>query len=335
MPKRAVSHLFFAVLSFASYAPQDNWIGQSKLTEAAATHPRSKIAAVIRLSRWREHVPFTIPLTIIGGLLALEPEASPADWRLFAVLGANVLAMCFAFMLNDIEDAPDDALDAQKKQQNVISSGRLSRREGAVLSAATFFASLALFAASGALALVIGGATLVLCYLYSAHPFRFKARPISDVVTHALMLSGLLLAAGYFTYGAAPREVWLVIAAASLFSAYGQFYNQVADYEVDKEAGLRNTAVLLGKLPTSILGHLSIVSALICIMLAITQALFPVWLGTILIIGVITTIIFPWEFDMRGNLASDGGSMQRPGLIIANLLALVWLASNMGWITIL
>ena len=65
------------------------------------------------------------------------------------------------------------------------------------------------------------------------------------------------------------------------------------------------------------------------------QALFPVWLGTILIIGVITTVIFPWEFDMRGNLAQEGGNMQRPGLIIANLLALVWLASNMGLITIL
>ncbi len=306
-----------------------------KLTQEAAIHQRSKITAVIRLSRWREHVPFTIPLTIIGGLLALEPEAAVADRRLFAVLAANILAMSFAFMLNDVEDAPDDALDSQKKQHNVISSGLLSRREGTVLSAATFVASLGLYAAGGALALVIGLATLALCYLYSAHPFRFKARPITDVLTHALMLSGLLLAAGYFTYGSAPREVWLVIAAASLFSAYGQFYNQVVDYEVDKEAGLKNTAVLLGKAPTSILGHLSIVLALICIFVAISQALFPVWLGTILIIGIITTVIFPWEFDMRGNLAQEGGNMQRPGLIIANLLALIWLASNMGLITIL
>ena len=38
---------------------------------------------------------------------------------------------------------------------------------------------------------------------------------------------------------------------------------------------------------------------------------------------------------MRGNLARDGGNVQRPGLIIANILALVWLASNMGAITIL
>ena len=305
------------------------------MTNAAASQQSSKIVAVIRLSRWREHLPFTIPLTIIGGLLAVEPQSTQLDWRIFSVLAANVLAMSFAFMLNNIEDAPDDALDSQKQRQNVISSGLLSRREGILLTIATFIAALALYLASGALALVIGVVTLALCYLYSAHPFRLKARPITDVVSHALMLSGLLVAAGFFTYGTDPREAWLVIAAASLFSAYGQFYNQVVDYEVDKEAGLQNTAVLLGKGSTSILGHLSIAIALLCMRAAISHGLFPVWLGTILIIGVVTTIIFPWEFDMRGNLARDGGNVQRPGLIIANLLALVWLAANMGWITIL
>ena len=295
---------------------------------------QSKLVAAVRLSRWREHLPFTIPLTILGGLLAVEPQSLTVDWRLFAVLAANVLSMSFAFMLNNVEDAPDDALDEQKGRQNVISSALLSRREGLILTAATFALALLLYAASGTLALLIGGITLALCYLYSAHPFRFKARPITDVVSHALMLSGLLIAAGYFTYGTEPGGAWLVMAAASLFSAYGQFYNQVADYEVDKEAGLKNTAVLLGKGPTSFLGHLSIVCALLCMLAAILKGLFPAWLGTILIIGVITTVIFPWEFDMRGNLASDGGNMQRPGLIIANLLALMWLASNMGLLTI-
>ena len=68
---------------------------------------------------------------------------------------------------------------------------------------------------------------------------------------------------------------------------------------------------------------------------AILQGLFPVWLGTILILGVITCLLFPWEMDMRGNLAQDGGNMQRPGLIVANLVALSWLASNLGWLAIM
>ena len=294
----------------------------------------SKVVAVIRLSRWREHVPFTIPLTILGGLLAADAQAQAVDWRLVAVLAANVLAMSFAFMLNNIEDAPDDALEPEKKATNVISSGLLSRREGVAVTLVTFVLAFILYALSGSLALLLGGITLALCYLYSAHPFRLKARPLTDVISHALMLSGLLIAAGYFVYGSEPREVWLVVAAASLFSAYGQFYNQVVDYEVDKQAGLKNTAVLLGRGPTSILGHLSIFVALLCMGAAIMQGMFPSWLGTILIIGVITCIIFPWELDMRGNLARDGGNVQRPGLIVANLVALVWLASNLGLLSI-
>ena len=293
-----------------------------------------KILAVIRLSRWREHVPFTLPLTIAGGLLALEPQANTVDWRLAAVLMGNILSMSFAFMINDVEDAPDDARDARKKLHNVISSGLLARREGIIISVLTFAVALFLYAISGTMPLILGGTTLILCYLYSAHPFRFKARPLTDVISHALMLSGLLIALGYFTYDKEPREVWFVIAGAILFSAYGQFYNQVADYDVDKEAGLRNTVVLLGKGATSILGHLSIVGAFLCMAAAISGRLFPEWLGTVLIIGFITCIIFPWEMDMRGNLAQDGGNMQRPALIVANLLALVWLASNLGLLTI-
>ncbi len=293
-----------------------------------------KFAAALRLTRWREHFPFTIPLTIIGGLLAVEPQSVAVDWRLVAVLAANLLAMSFAFMLNDIEDAPDDARDPDKKLHNAISSGLLSRRDGLIVTWATFIISLILYAASGTLALLLGLVTLALCYLYSAHPFRFKARPFTDVISHALMLSGLLIATGFFTYANEPGPVWLVMAAAALFSAYGQFYNQVADYEVDKQAGLENTAVLLGERPTAILSFLSIAAALLCMVAAMLQGLFPDWLGTVLVIGVISCGLFPWELDMRGNLAQDGGNMQRPALIIANLLALVWLASNLGLLTI-
>ena len=295
---------------------------------------RNKVVAVIRLSRWREHVPFTIPLTIVGGLLAAEAQGQAVDWRLLAVLAANILAMSFAFMLNNIEDAPDDALEPEKKAHNVISCGLLGRREGIAVTAVTFALSAGVYTLSGGPSFVLGGITLALCYLYSARPFRLKARPLTDVVTHALMLSGLLVATGFFVYGREPGVVWLVIAAASLFSAYGQFYNQVVDFELDKQAGLKNTAVLLGKGPTSILGHLSIFCALICMGAAILQGLFAAWLGTVLIIGIATCLMFPWELDMRGNLARDGANVQRPGLIVANLVALCWLASNLGLLSI-
>ena len=293
-----------------------------------------KFDAAIRLSRWREHVPFTIPLTICGSLLAVHASDGSVDWRLAAVTMANILSMSFAFIINNIEDAADDARDPEKGRRNVISSGALQRREGYALAAVASLLALLLFAAGGAWTLAIGAVTLILSYFYSAPPLRLKARPITDVVTHALMLSGLLMMSGYFTYDDDPQVAWLVIVAAILFSAYGQFYNQVDDYDVDKESGLNNTVVLLGKGLTRFLSFACVVGALLCMSVAIARGIFPVWLGTFLIIGFVTVILFPWELDMRGNLAADGGSVQRPALIVANLLALVWLAADIGLLSV-
>ena len=304
------------------------------LMSATNIAPSAKLRAAISLARLPEHVPFTVPLTVIGGLLAADASGTAVDWRLGAALLANILAMAFAFMLNDVEDAPDDALRPDKRLHNVISAELLSRREGLALSGVIFVGSLLLFALCGMPALLMGGIMLVLCTLYSAHPFRFKARPLSDVISHALMLSGLLVATGYFTYHREPGDAWLVIAAAALFSAYGQFYNQVADFEVDSQAGLRTTAILLGRRPTALLGHASIAGAFLCMLAAIGARLFPVWLGAIGLVAIVTVLLFPWELDMRGNMASNGGNVQRPGLIVANVVALAWLAAELGWLPI-
>lgn len=290
--------------------------------------------AAIRLSRWREHVPFTVPLTIFGSLLAVNATDGSIDWRLAAVIVANILSMSFAFIINNIEDAADDARDPEKGKRNVISSGALNRWEGYVIAALTLLVAFLLFAASGSWTLVTGTVTLILSYFYSAPPLRLKARPITDVVTHALMLSGLLMMSGYFAYDHDPQITWLVILAAILFSAYGQFYNQVDDYDVDKESGLNNTVVLLGKNLTRFLSYACVIGAFLCTLVAISHRVFPIWLGTFLIIGLITVIMFPWELDMRGNLATDGGNVQRPGLIVANLLALVWLAAEIGMLSV-
>lgn len=290
----------------------------------------SKFHAVIRLTRWREHVPYTIPLVIAGAMLAVHLSAATLDWRLLAVMLANILAMAFAFVINDVEDAPDDALNPAKKEHNVISSGLLTRREGILLSIGTFLLSLALYAVGGWWSFGAGAITLILCYLYSAYPFRFKARPITDVMSHALMLSGLIIMSGYLSYSQDFNVAWLVIIAASLFSAYGQFYNQIEDYEVDKEAGLKNTVVLLGERNTMFLMYGSIIGAVVCMILAAINGAFPGWLGTVGVITVFASALFTWDSDMRGNPAQGSGMMQKPGLLIANVVMLMWMAQELG-----
>ena len=84
---------------------------------------RSQIKGLIRLTRWKEYVPFVIPLTILGALLAARPNNILLDWRLIVVTAANILAVAYAFMINDIEDAPDDARDPDRAARNPINDG--------------------------------------------------------------------------------------------------------------------------------------------------------------------------------------------------------------------
>ena len=289
-----------------------------------------KTRAVLRLTRWREHVPYTIPLVVLGSLVSLHLNDVTFRWHTFPVLLANILAMSFAFMINDVEDAPDDARDPQKKAHNVISSGMLSYGEGVAVSALTFFVALALYALGGWKTFGTGGVTLVLCYLYSAHPFRLKARPIVDVLSHATMLAGLLILSGYLIYNAYPGKAWVLIVAVILASAYGQFYNQLEDFVVDKKAGLKNTAMLLGKSLTQIVMYGCLVVAVLLVALSIWMGLFPIWLGGIAIIVIFTLSLFQWTSDMRGNAPNSTGQVQVPILIGANLIALIWLIQAMG-----
>jgi 4-hydroxybenzoate polyprenyltransferase len=289
-----------------------------------------KLRSLIKLSRWREHVPYTVPLVIGGAMLAVHIRGVALDWRLLSVLIANILAMSFAFMINDVEDAPDDALHPRKQQHNVISSGELSVYEGSMASAAVFVMSLTLYGIGGWWTFGIGGATLVLSYLYSAHPFRLKARPVTDVISHALMLSGLLMMSGFFTYHHAPDAGWFVIIGVTLISAYGQFYNQIDDYEVDKAAGLQNTVVLLGEQVTTLLMYMALFGGGLSLFIGAWLDVFPAWLGTVTVITIFTSSLFTWDSDMRGNPVDGFGAIQKPILLIANVVMLLWMAHELG-----
>jgi 4-hydroxybenzoate polyprenyltransferase len=292
----------------------------------------SKLRAVLSLTRWREHVPYTIPTVIAGAMMALYQTQAQPDMRLVAVVLANILAQSFAFMINDVADAPDDALDPKKSARNMISNGTLSFAEGIGWSWVVFIASLALFALAGPWAFVLGAIQLILSYLYSAHPFRWKARVGTDVISHALMLAALLVMTGFFTYSATPGLAWWMFACAFFFSAYGQFFNQIDDYEVDKAAGLRNTVVLLGRRGTRVLMYVCAFLAVGSASVGILSGVFPSWLATIALVSIFACALFLWDTDMRGNKAEGSGAFQKPALLMMNIVMLTWLAQSIGFI---
>lgn len=287
---------------------------------------REQMNGLIRLTRWKEYVPFVIPLTVLGALLSAPPHNVSLDLRLIAVTMANILAVAYAFMINDIEDAPDDALDPDRAARNPVTSGEITIRTGYAACRVVAAVTLILYALGGWHVLAIGIATLLLSHMYSWRPVRLKAWPVTDILSHSLMLSGLLLLAGYFIYHNDPGLVWFVAAGATLVSVYGQLYNQLRDYDMDKAAGLFNTAIILGQRNTKVMMYLTISLAAICILISIVERVFPVELGLALLISIAISLFFRIDVDMRGSKAVDvSGTIQIRGLIVINLTIASWL----------
>ncbi|NDJ75581.1 MAG: prenyltransferase [Chloroflexi bacterium] len=298
------------------------------MAELTSRQVQHKIAGLVLLSRWREHVVFTVPLTLLGINLALEHSHTSAGnvWRGVVVLLANTLAVTFAFMINEAEDAADDARAPERVQHNAVASGILTVREGWIAALVVGGLALLGYVMLGSVVLATGALTVVLALLYSWHRVRLKALPVVDVVSHALMLSALLFLAGYAAFARSLAESWLIALGVGLVSAYGQFYNQVRDYAADRAAGLHNTASFLGLRRTRLVMYACLGVALVCWLVAVGIGVWPLWtVGLCLVAMPVTALILPTR-DLRGSPTVDlSGRLQTGFLIGANVVLVVWL----------
>jgi 4-hydroxybenzoate polyprenyltransferase len=287
---------------------------------------RGRLSGLLRLSRWREHVPFTVPATLLGVNMA----GRAADGRVLIVTAANILAVAFAFMVNELEDAPDDAREPQRAARNAISCGAITPRagwEGTVLVAAL---AAGLFAALRREALAAGVLTLMLGFLYSWRGVRLKALPVIDVVSHALMLSSLLFLTGHLVYDVSPGRAWWAAVGVGLVSAYGQLYNQLRDYDMDRVAGLRNTASILGPRRTQIGMYGCLIGAGLSLGATVFMGLWPLWLAVIPVILMPFLVLKRSRTDMRGTAAIDlSGQWQGRAMLTANVVLVIWLVVTM------
>ena len=240
---------------------------------------------------------------------------------------ANTLAMCFAFMINDIEDAPDDARDPKRKQKNVISSGALGKIEAYVVTAATALGAFFLYRTASHDSFLIGSVTLTLGFLYSYKRIRLKAYPVVDIVSHALMLSALLYLSGFAVYNSDYGMIFPVFAGLFFVSAYGQLYNQIRDFNMDKLAKLKNTAILLGRERATRLMYGMIGISAVSFVVAATKGLFPLWLVIPAAIATPIAYFFVGSKDSRGTKVVDKtGMLQNAALVIVNIVVLVWIS---------
>lgn len=306
-------------------------LGKLKISKGSVVERHNSLndqfRGLLRLTRWNEHVAFVIPLTLLGSLLAVYLNKISLDWRLFAIIAANIIAVSCGFMINDIEDAPDDARDPDRAARNPIASGEvpvsMGYRTYYILTAFALF----LYFLSGIIILLISLIMMVLSHLYSWRPVRLKALPIVDILSHSVLLGGFLAISGYLAYSGNPGKAWWVIASATFGSVYGQFYNQLRDYDMDKAAGLYNTAIMLGPANTKRIMYVTICMAVFCLIVAIVAQVFPVGLIIATIFGFFISSRYRGKagVDMRGGQAVEAsGAQQIRGLIVFNCIILCW-----------
>jgi len=199
---------------------------------------------LIRLTRYKEYPFFVIVTSLLGAAAA----HGVLGWRLLGILAANILAVAFAFMINDVEDAPDDALNPAKVKRNPVSAADLSARTGRLTSLCVAITAGLVFAFLGIWPLITGLSCLVIAYLYSWRRVRLKSRPFADLISHGLMLAGLQFLSAYFTFEPAPFYRWvfpfLFVMGISL---YGELINELRDLQGDRKAGIVHTANLIGQ----------------------------------------------------------------------------------------
>ena len=266
---------------------------------------------LIKLTRFNEYVYF-VTVTSLLGVAAAE---GIFDGRMILLLAANWLAVGFAFMINDIEDAPDDALSSNKITRNPISAGLITPNTARKATFSVGFLSAVLFAFLGTVPFILGLISLLLGFIYSYRGIRLKTIALLDILSHCLMLAGLQYLSGYFTYQTRlhPNWIWPFLFVTSI-SIYGELYNEMRDIEGDRAAQLRHTAIFLGERATHLLMILMLTIGFISgIISFFVLDIIPSW---VLVTTAFLAVLFmlPPLFNLRRGESSLAiqGSFQKP-----------------------
>lgn len=173
------------------------------------------------------------------------------------IVGSLFFLIPYNLLMYGVNDVFDYESDLRNPRKGGI--------EGALLDPkyhrATLLAAFGFAAPFTAYLLLVGDAlsNLVLVVVlfsvvaYSLKGLRFKEVPFLDSITSAThfvgpMIYGLVLAGATFN-----SQIWIVIAAFSLWGMASHAFGAVQDIKADKEAGIGSVATVIGAKPTVVL----------------------------------------------------------------------------------
>ena len=247
-----------------------------------------KLRGLIRLTRYRDYLAF-VTITTSMGAIAAEATLS---WKLVLVLLANQLAVGFAFMINDVEDAEDDAINPAKLNRNPVSCAAVSRREGYIYSLIVAGLAVLVYAFLGGVPFVFGIVSLLTGFFYSWKPVRLKNIFLIDMFSHCFMLAGLQYLPAYYAFQTQMTDKGLFpLLFVICFSLYGELFNELRDLEHDLKAGLRHTAAILGyKITFWLMVSIAMIGVVSGVISLFFVDLLPLWL--LIVMAVLLVIFF-------------------------------------------
>lgn len=281
----------------------------------------------IRLTRFKEYLAFVIVTTLLGATAAGN---SSFGWELVGVLIANWLAVAFAFMINDVEDAEDDALVPHKCQRNPVAARDLSPFTARLMSFSVAAGSALVYSTLGKTTFLLGMVTLLISFLYSWKPVRLKNIAFVDFFTHGFMLSGLQFLTGYFAFGPAPFMHWIFpFLFIFCISCYGELFNEMRDLDGDLQAGLKHTAAVLGPGATArIMGLMMVLAGFSGIMTIFVIRLVASW---VLWLFLFLSLVFIFPAITRIRRCKNGIALQESFQKPIEYAAAIALSSQFTW----
>lgn len=287
------------------------------------------LKALIRLTRYKEYIWFVVVTTLLGAAAA----GGKFGWPLIGALVANWLAVGFSFMINDVEDAADDALNPAKVKRNPISAKDLSVPAGYIASFAVMILSGLVYATLGTIPFVIGLISLLTGFLYSWQRVRLKSMPFIDLISHCMMLAGFQFLPAYFAFTSTLNDRWLwPFLAVTSISMYGELFNELRDLVGDLAAGVKHTASILGQRATQVLANVLLVLGIIALVITLfVVQLIPLWVLIVMAVLALILVLPPLLRVRRSqNMVQLQGSFQVP-IQIAGALAML-IGSIVPWL---
>lgn len=205
---------------------------------------------------------------LVGAAAGAESYNDLLQWQpllhlAFFLVPANVL-------LYGINDVFDEDTDQYNTKKDGAKETRVTFATKSKLWTAVMFSLLGgitlFFWETSQLESIVLGAFFILAIAYSAHPLRFKARPWIDSLSNVLyILPGIL---GYLHTSTNDHSAlifssdtsieialnvivtgipWLALAAGWCWAASMHLFSAIPDIKADAQAGLRTTAITLGR----------------------------------------------------------------------------------------